>query len=346
MDSSPSKARIATDLLRWAVARQNLSSKQRLEMFERGKAFLPWLDSRKIDSLLYLAAGVQSQEQSIYNKVFALQLKCLKDILIEFENRQCRVIVFKGAEHLAARYASEALGWVSDADILVPRNLLESAKAILYSLGYRQSYFDGTVSRLVNFDVRDISQIEAHHYQLAGFCKLIPIQLDEAEHPLILKNPRNPVRFVDDEFMVHIEIDLHFQVSADYSGVSLWDRAESSSLGVGETLSSIDHLWFTLSRLYSEVALHGKCSLRDFAYVLPLLTQPLDWDVLLAMNRELNLSPGLYYYLRFAEYLSGRIPKEVLIELHPTRFDRVCDLGWQLGRLLDIVEEFPWAALE
>src|ERR1700761_164256 len=347
MDSAPTRASVAVYLLRWCATQERLSKKQRTDLIRRGKPYLPWLKTRKIDSLFYLATESPSSAQSAYDKIFLVQHNALLELLGEFESSDCRVIVFKGAEHIAARYGKRALGCLCDIDILVMRPMLEAAKAILYRLGYRQAYFDMANATLADLDVRDIAQIESEHYQLAPFAKLVDIQLDEQEWALLPATPGSAVRRVGDQLKVQLEVDLHFQISSDHMPQALWDRAVPSTMGIGETFSDTDHLWFTLSRHYSEVALHGKYSLREFAYVLPVLYQsPIDWEVVLTANNEMGLSPGLYYYLSFFDYVYQSVPASVLSELHPLKCTRMCDFGWQLGRMFDIVDAFDFPALE
>jgi hypothetical protein len=114
-------------------------------------------------------------------------------------------------------------------------------------------------------------------------------------------------------------------------------------LGQGLSFSDSNQLWLLTSRYYTEVAVHGKSSLRDFAYILPLIAcGDLDWDVVLSTARKYGLRSSLYYYLYFMSFLTeGAVPKSVLAELSPDRGNRRHDWGWQLGKLFDLVEAFP-----
>lgn len=336
----PVQADIALDLLRWSATQMPLSQHQCAHLLERGTPALDWLQSRNIDSLFYFATGASHVSQNMYDRVFEVQYRALLDLIPHFQRRGCKALVFKGVEHLAARYNKRSIGWLCDIDILVPRPDLETVKSVLYQHGYCQSYFDRLRGTLVSRDVQDIATIESQHYELAPFCRLVEIEVDDAEREFVATTSEHSVHAVGSRVVVQVDIDVHFQLASDYDSPILWSRAVPSSVGVGETLCDADHLWFTLSRLYTEVALHGKRSLRDFAYVAPLLSQSnIDWTIILDANREIDLTPGLWYYLSFLNYLTGKVPDDVLAELHPLRHQRITDPGWQLGRLFDLVED-------
>jgi hypothetical protein len=153
---------------------------------------------------------------------------------------------------------------------------------------------------------------------------------------------RRPLWVVGGQPYVVLEVDVHHGLAADIESAPFFQRAVNSIYPNALTLSSGDHLWFTISRYYNEVALHGKRSLRDFAYSAALIHSAPDWDRVLTAASEYSLHPSLYYYLYFLNKItSARVPSEVLNELFPVSKVRLRDWGWQIGKLFDGVEPWP-----
>jgi hypothetical protein len=215
-------------------------------------------------------------------------------------------------------------------------------------LGYGQSYYDSESKSLVVANTIDITRAEEFHYELYPFRRLEPILLDELERSWLLKLGHGPVRIdhAGRAFII-IEVDIHHGVAVDIDSALLWSRAVDSMIGEALTFSDCDHLWLITARYYHEVALHGKRSLRDFAYIAALLkTENIDWDQLLITASELEIRPALFYYLSFAEKLleSPVLPPEALSSLDPRAGSRLRDWGWQLAVLFDEIEPCPsWA---
>ena len=220
---------------------------------------------------------------------------------------------------------------------------------ILYGLGYRPAVYrrgEGLVDR----DIAGIAAIESGHYQLPSFARVSELEVDADTVQLareLGEKDDGPMLREGERLVVVTECDVHHRVASDVESAPLFERAIPSAFGVGSTLGPADHVWFTLSRLYVEVALHGKTSLRDFAYLLPLVAEgDVDWSVVLGAASEMELRPHLYYFLAFMSDLHpGLVPPDVLAELEPTCGARVHDWGWQLGKLFSIVEPSPLTAI-
>lgn len=94
---------------------------------------------------------------------------------------------------------------------------------------------------------------------------------------------------------------------------------------------------------YTEVALHGRRSLRDFAYMAPWIASgTIDWEVAISATHQYELRPALYNYLWLLDELSGHsIHTEASDELVPLKGSRQRDWGRQLDSLFDTVDPFP-----
>lgn len=102
----------------------------------------------------------------------------------------------------------------------------------------------------------------------------------------------------------------------------------------------------SLSRYYTEVSVHGKPTLRDLAHVAPLLlSNAIEWEVIIAAARSYEIRSALYYPLRLLVFLvDNPVPPDALEELSPIRGSRMRDFGWQIGKLFYFVEPPPWQA--
>lgn len=297
----------------------------------------------QIDSLYYICYDRNSPTQRLYDRVWDLQRKAARIILTELTGRGLAPVLFKGGEFLAAHYGDRSLAIMADVDLLVSRRDLESVKAVFYEAGYRKAKLNPTTGQLDDVDVAAIAEIEATHYELCPFSRLEVISLHQDELEVAHSIAMPPLFSRDGQCSVAIEFDVHHQVAADIESEPLFERAQPGSLGVGFTLSPADQLWLTIAKLYNEVANYGKRSLRDFAYVLPLLAKrTIEWNVVIRVAEEYELRPALFYYFSFLNQLSGNsIPEDVIRSLSPTNGSRLRDWGWQLGPIFDLVESYP-----
>ncbi len=247
-------------------------------------------------------------------------------------------LVFKGAAFHLHFHGKRALGMMRDLDLLVPESKLEATRGCLSGLGYRQAPYNQALTGIGPPDSGAVRAYERAHYELYPFKRIVPLDL-EAEEGV---EYRLPLMAIDGRLHVAIEVDVHHGVATNIPGAEFFERATREE-GV-RTMSAADALWFTTSRFYTEVALDGKRSLRDFAYLLPLLSSGrIEWPVVVAANERYLLHPSLYYYLSFMNWLGeGRlVPADVLEAVSPLRGPRRRDWGWQLGVLFDELEPFP-----
>ncbi|WAZ19584.1 nucleotidyltransferase family protein [Streptomyces cinnabarinus] len=301
-----------------------------------------FLRSRNIDSLLALSSGVTDARQIAYDTVWRHQLRALHQVVEALTSTGVRTLTFKGGELIPRHFPGHSLGFMGDGDILVGREQIETVKSVLYGLGFRHAVFDAARGTVRDRDLREVAETELHHYELASFVRTV-----EVSDPEVVEAARahhaHPLYALADRAVILTAIDVHHNVALDADPTPLFDRAVPSGLGVGETLSPADHVWLNLSRYYNEVAIHGGCSLRPFAYTLPeIAAGQVAWDVVEQVAEELALGPTLSYFLRFCDQLApGRIPADTLAVVHRSANSRVRDWGWQLAKLFDFQEAFP-----
>jgi len=305
-----------------------------------------WLSERKIDSLLFLALGSRKGEQRLYNKVWRLQRAELIRALSALGKAKINCLVFKGAEFVERYYHPHSMNVLADLDLLFHREDLLRVKSIFFALGYRQAYFDEATMELKDRDIGDVAAVEGAHYELAPFKRLVRLALSPEELSIAKSWNRSPIWIVDGECFVAVEFDVHHGVATDIDSTALFERRVRSVFPHASTLCEADQLWFTAARLYNEVAIHNKVSLRDFAYLTPLLSSgSVDWKIVLGAAREYEIQCPLFYYFSFLRHLTGEaIPAEVIAALHPRKYPRLRDWGWQLEKLLDTVVDPPFLA--
>jgi hypothetical protein len=298
------------------------------------------LRERGLDSLYYLVYEPDSRVQHLYDAVWRKQKTACEQFQRAAASAGIESLVFKGAA-LTDRWSGRALGCMADVDLLVRKNAIIAAIEVLYDLGYKPREFHDEHGALKLRSQSDILYHEAKHYELVPYNRLEPIELSSGEISAIQDVHRHAIRLIDGRPQVLIEVDVHHGVATDMDSEGFFDRAVTGPQGT--TFSDSDHLWFGLSRLYAEIALHGKQSLRDFGYLAPLLTRGnLDWGLIVNVAAEHELRPALFYFLSFLDELASNVIEPgVLDALSPHRGLRYRDWGWQLGKLFDTVEPLP-----
>lgn len=334
----------ALDLLRWAATR-NATARTRARSLVSDAATMLFLHSREIDSLAYIASGEPGGWQAACDALFRIQQAALREILEAFQRGDIRALTFKGCELVSRHFAGHSLGLIADLDILIPREQVEDARRVMYGAGFCHGVFDAQAGLLRNRDIADVAGMELNHYELAPFMRVVEMEPTPASIELAQADDSHPLYLVEGKPVAVIEVDLHHNVALDADAEMLFRRAVPGSLGLCETLSPADHIWLNLSRYYNEVSIHDKISLRPIAYTLPEIANgQVDWTVMASVAAELKLGPTLYYFLSLCDQIvPGVIPEALLAQVHPQRNSRIRDWGWQLGKLLDFVEPFPFA---
>jgi hypothetical protein len=301
------------------------------------------LRTRKIDSLYYLLKPQLSPLQQMYDEAWNIQKSSVRQLVSTFEGENIDVLVLKGCELTSALLSGHALSGMVDCDLLLRRPDVNRARATMFEAGFRQIRTIPVAGRFLDADISEIAETESRHYELFPFSKLVPLEIPSFDPSIMCRGVYDPVFIIDGSVYLRLSIDLHHAVATDVQSDQFFDRSVPSSLGIGKTLSPTDHLWFTTSRYYNEIALHGKRSLRDLAFIgMVLRRMPIDWSLIISIANEYDFRPSLYYLLTYISRLaSSPIPNSILEELSPTRGSRQRDWGWQLGVLFDSIEPMP-----
>jgi hypothetical protein len=225
----------------------------------------------KIDGLYHLSCGTNSPAQELNDAVWSMQRRELMSFVKQLDDQHVPTLVFKGAEFRDMLFASRSISFMKDCDVLVPRSEIGRAKQAAYLTGFRQASFDPAAGQLVDDDLTDVASIEIMHYFISAFRKLVPLELSQRLLDTAVNDLREPLCLVDGQCFVVVTLDIHHNVATDVSPDPFFKRAVPSALGVGQTFSAADHLWFTASRYYNEVAVHGKRTLRELAFLVALL---------------------------------------------------------------------------
>lgn len=294
------------------------------------------LRRRRIDSLQYWVADPANSRQKLYNRLWHFQRASLERAIGALNEHRLEFLVFKGGEFISRYFQNQSIGMLYDVDILIRRQSVGAAKRALFGAGFKQAIFDPESSTFVDRDVSEVARMESAHYELAPFAFCQEMTLDADELELAAAYNEFPIWVTQDRrtFFV-VEVDLHHAIAMDIEGAELFNRAVPSSYSNALTLSAADHVWFTTSRFYTEVALHGKRSLRDFCYLAAILRcETIDWDVIVETSDKYELNSALYYYLAFLDrILGGAVPVSLLQTLARKRATSLRDWGWMLSPL-------------
>jgi len=332
---------IALDLLRrLAGAAPALSTDQ---LRAAGAAHDQELLHRGLDSLYFGTCHLDHPRQRLYQVLWKAQVSEARAVIDELKQLGTESIVFKGIE-IGTRYRPAHGLYVSlDIDLLVPGSGLWSAEKILYGRGYTHSKYARDEQAWKGVDPIEAFRFEAAAYELMPFVKGIRVDgLDEECLALARRFPR--MFSVQDDFLLaYVRFDIHHNILFNFNITPFWKRTVASSLGTGRTFCSADHLWFLLHRYYFEVAMGSLTEPRVLVPIAAMVSDPdIDWPLLVRNAVECNTTAPCLYWLTFFHRLGAPgVPERVIEELrsHHGRSERTW--GWQLGRLLDVIEPFP-----
>lgn len=304
---------------------------------------LPMLQSRRLDSLYYLAVDPDSPTQQAYEYIWSQQRAHACIALRAMTEARVDVHVFKGIEFIERHFGGRALSLSSDVDILVPQPDIAKAKSVLRELGYGQSDFDRKRGVMLPRAEDEIRQYEENSNELYAFNKVIvlPEALPESIADSVA-DFRHPVWHIDGRHYLIISIDVHHTLSRNLDLSDVYRRAVPSSLGVAKTLSPEDHFWFMALRYYLEVGVHGEGKkLRPLAYLCAMMRSGLAWPTVIEQVAQLKSEAALYYMTAFVAKLTGSDMPAILERVDPRAHSRVRDWGWQMPKLFGFVDRLP-----
>jgi hypothetical protein len=299
-----------------------------------------------MDGLYFLMCDSVHPRRRLYQARWQAQQSEARAVIDELHKHGAEAIVLKGAE-AGARYAPAQGLYVSgDVDLLVTGSDLWHAERALYTRGYmRARYVDEALS-WKEFEPLEAKRFEAVAYELTPFTKKVRVaEADRDCQATVRTIPHGASLFEvkDDGLYTAISFDIHHNLLFKFNVAPFLKRTVPSALGCGRTLNPADHLWFLIHRYYYEVAMGGFSELRALVPIAAMVNdRSIDWPLLVRNAVECNTTAPFLYWLTFFHQLGASgIPPEVLATLrsHHARSER--DFGWQLARLLGVVESFP-----
>jgi hypothetical protein len=337
--SLPGWAQAALDLLAWAAGGEPPRRPWPPAVVEE-------LRRRNLDGLHYLAFDPGHPRQRLYDAVWRAQRAATAEMLRTLDASGLTVLAFKGAEIAERWFGSRPIGIFADCDLLVPREEVVEAMAVLFGCGFRPRYFDAEAGRLVPFDIAAIGAILSEHYEIPPFWRFQPLDLDPEAIAAVGPQDAESVLVSGGAAQLAVAFDVHHGLAVDLDPAIFLDRRIPGPFGAGFSPTPADHLWCLLVRYYNEVALNGKDTLRDLAYAALLVGRAeIDWERVVSLTHGHDTRPGPFYLLSWLDGLvPGCVPGAVLSELDPRRGSRARDFGWLAGRLLGAVEPNPFGA--
>ena len=135
----------------------------------------------------------ETPQQLLYNKIWNLQKQHTTKLLKELNENDVKAILFKGAERIINSFNNQAINYLFDVDILIPKNELVVAMEILYSYGYKPGIFNSKSKNHEPRDIQEIASIEHSHYQLPPFSKIEKLELSSIESDLAKKTSKRSI---------------------------------------------------------------------------------------------------------------------------------------------------------
>jgi hypothetical protein len=280
----------------------------------------------------------------IYEVVWSTQRGALQQAIDALQRESVEPLVYKGAE-IAERYgASTAFALRGDCDIMIRKEDVAKAKAVLAELGYIQGNFN-TVDRTMSpLDASRLAGLEEGRYVLPSFGRVQRI----SRNPFKLEASvsEHPFYGGDGQDLVVVALDLSIGLDREIDADRFLSSSVPSAFPGARAMRPDDHLWYLCSLFYIQVQQHRQnCSLSKLADIVLLLSgeRALDWAYIIDTAQRLAILPSMYYTLAFlnAASPSVNIPDWVLEELNPLNGPRARDFGWQLHKLFGMVEPIP-----
>lgn len=333
---NPAWRQEALRAIRWSLGREALDRPPADDVLET-------LRLKRIDAPFHYAWEGESVALAVYRNAWNLQRAAIERIGSAFSSAGLRPMLFKGAPLIQAHNGGRPLGLLADIDIIVPRQSLVDAMAVLYSNGLKPAQLNKETGRLDPADIESIALMEAGHYQLPPFRAVQPAQLAVDELRWIGERDATPLHAFGGDGLFVLEIDVHHRTASDVDLEPFLDRLIESPFADYAALAPADHLWTLMVRYYNEVALYGKTTLRELIYCGLLIgAGGIEWRHVIAACDEYRSHPACYYLLRFFHSLApDLVPGDVVDTLRVGLRSCLRDFGWQLGKLFDFVEAMP-----
>jgi hypothetical protein len=239
----------------------------------------------------------------------------------------------------------------NDLDLLIPKEDIFSIRDALIS---QDSFIVGNFTfPSYEFHEHDIDlELENSHYELSQMSKLIPAKkiLNNADLSLrgLYSNLRMPICVYKDELFFHITLDLHKNISNDFSPDFFWNNfIEKSSLFPCYRMPIEDLIWYSSLKMYYEIHTSKDHSVKDrlkqlidIYLLLHEHGESINWDYLIQKSQILEMQPALFYTFSFLnQYLDISYLRNALSTLKlgsKARQNRSKDFGPFIEKLFDV----------
>lgn len=314
-----------------------------------GPADLAQLARKGIDSLYYVAHEPLAYRQRLYDTVWQVQRNALAEMSERLGGRGIPFALLKGADAALRWYGAHSVGAMNDIDMLIQPSEAAEVGRLFRSVGFRQARVDMVTGTLQELTAADLTIHSQRSNTLYEFVRLESLQVPTGGSPEPLPGVVATIEGTTRclvRFDVHVGGPRYTHPTWNFDNMGVWGRLIQTDASPGLSLSDADAVWYVLAKLYEEVTLSHKQSLRDFAYVLPAITKgDPDWERLVSVVERWTIFADVYYYLRFLNVLvPGAVPANVLEACDPSRRPDVLHRrhwGWQLWRPFDLDEPLP-----
>lgn len=239
-----------------------------------------------------------------------LQSRHALEISTIFDERGLEHAFLKG---FAYRHAFYDPAWVrvgGDVDVLVRREDVESARAIIKSLGFTQAKFSLDHQRYWRASPLEIAEVEDRHYELAEFNKVVRLTNPPK---WLLAAPfvqRSPFAFGTrgSAPVLHSSIDVHWTLHFVFARSQPLDDIHRTMTSEGMSIPVLSVEWnllFSMFKLYVEVFDRpgfGFTHLSDLIGLLQL-NEEIKWDWIYEAVSRHKLEAAAYYTFSAAEQL-------------------------------------------
>lgn len=198
----------------------------------------------------------------------------------------------------------------NDFDLLFPTAIIENVRS---SLIEKDDFITGNFSfptyQFVRFKIDH--ELEEQHYELMQMSKLIDpsvfLNHDETPSLELARNFRLPVCTLENKLYFHITLDLHKNISNEFTEEIFWNNfVEESDQNKFKRMKIEDLIWYTSLKMYYETHTAKDYSVKDRmrglvdVYLLINKYQhSINWDTLLQKADVFEMQPALYYVFSF-----------------------------------------------
>lgn len=300
---------------------------------------------------------VPAQLAKVFQHISGAHYRCLGDVVERLRGTDVKLMLLKGGDLDLTLYPREVPRSMADLDLLVRPPDFEALKGALVAAGFRHGLFDReslTIRPIGDFERQ---QAQAEGMELMELSKIVKIPELSPYQEVIAKalggSVYHRLAVLGPDVYSLIEFDVHLNLSTGFDVQDVWWEPRTISLPDGGEIlgqSQSDLLWFLAARLYHEILLHNRASMRYFVDVVALLERfadRIDWERVVFMGHKYKLDPSLFYTLWHAREILGSLVPDFVVEsfdLLRGSADRSHDWGDFVSKMLGEVGIQPLLA--